>query len=74
MRSSDPIYRMGVRRMCAPTRAIHVGGRSRATVAVSDSLGEADGPGGDFSCSVKTVGGVRVLCERVIYFNHRFLP
>jgi len=56
------------------TRAVHVGGRSRATVAVSDSLGEADGPGGDFSCSVKTVGGVRVLCERVIYFNHRFLP
>jgi hypothetical protein len=44
---------------------------SRATVNVSDVLGQGDGPAYDFSCSVKTTDGTKISAERAMYFDYQ---
>ncbi|MHB8893926.1 MAG: hypothetical protein ACYC99_01950 [Candidatus Geothermincolia bacterium] len=44
---------------------------SRATVNVSDVLGQGDGPAYDFSCRAQTTDGSKISAERVMYFDYQ---
>ncbi len=48
-----------------------VGGKSRKTVVVSDTLGVADDPAHDFSARVESADGVGIVAERPVYFDYR---
>jgi len=48
-----------------------VGGKSRKTVVVSDTLGVADDAAHDFSCRVETTNDAEVVAERPVYFNYK---
>ena len=47
-----------------------VGGKSRKTVVVSDTLGVADDAAHDFSAKVESTNEVGIIAERPVYFNY----
>ncbi len=48
-----------------------VGGNSRTTVVVKDTLGEYDNPEHDFSAKVETTNATDIIAERPMYFAYR---
>ncbi|MFH1149575.1 MAG: hypothetical protein V1748_03785 [Actinomycetota bacterium] len=48
-----------------------VGGQSRSTVKVKDTLGEGDDPAHDFSSKVECAAGREIIVERPMYFNYQ---
>ncbi|MBU1670854.1 MAG: CapA family protein [Actinobacteria bacterium] len=52
-------------------QSLAISPHSRSTVVVKQVLGEFDDPAHDFSASVETTDGSKVIAERPMYFNYK---
>jgi hypothetical protein len=52
-------------------QTLTVPAKTRSTVTVKNTLGEADDAAHDFSCKVSCTNGQRIVAERPMYFNYK---